>query len=227
MIDAGVHLTTTRGAGTGTQMPVGDVKYFYSGHGIDGEQGDQIKLANGQTARIVGLDYAGNVIALDRQVSWNSGEGVSLCYDGAAPDIGAFEYANGSQPDITAPGDVSGFTATAGDGRISLSWTNPTDADLAGVKILRKTGSAPTGPTDGTVVHQGTGTSAVDAGLTNGTPYYYRAFAYDAVPNYSSGVGQRHARCPGGYRGSICEQLYPGAAHSGPRQLRNRSDDLR
>ncbi len=188
MIDAGVDLTATSSAGTGTQMPVADVKYFYSGYGIEGEQGDLIKLDSGQTARIVGIDYAGNVITLDHQLSWSSGEGVSLHYNGAAPDIGAFEYAGGSGPDTTPPGDVSGFTAMPGDSQISLSWTNPTDADLAGVKILRKTGNAPTGPTDGTLAYQGTGTSQIDTGLTNGTTYYYRAFTYDEVPNYSSGM---------------------------------------
>ena len=107
---------------------------------------------------------------------------------GLAWDIGAYEYTSGSSSDTTPPGDVSGLTATPGDGSISLTWTNPTDADFAGVRILRKTGSAPTGPTDGTVVHQGAGTSQADMGLTNGTTYYYRAFTYDAVLNYSSGV---------------------------------------
>ncbi len=107
---------------------------------------------------------------------------------GLSWDIGAYEYPSGSSPDTAAPENVNGLTATPADAQVTLSWTNPSDADFAGVRILRKTGSAPTGPTDGTVIHQGTGTSQVDAGLTNGTTYYYRVFAYDEVLNYSTGV---------------------------------------
>ena len=35
--------------------------------------------------------------------------------------------------DTTPPGDVTSFTAIPSDGRVSLSWTNPTDADIKGV----------------------------------------------------------------------------------------------
>jgi hypothetical protein len=90
--------------------------------------------------------------------------------------------------DVIPPGNVSGLAATPGDGQVSLSWTNPGDADLAGVKVLRKPGSYPGSPTDGTVVYNGLGTSCVDTGLTNGTTYYYKLFTYDEVPNYSSGA---------------------------------------
>jgi len=90
--------------------------------------------------------------------------------------------------DATPPGVVTGLTATAGDEQITLSWTNPGDADLAGVRILRKQGSYPSSPTDGTVVHNGPGTSCVDTNLTNGTTYYYAAFSFDEVPNYSIAV---------------------------------------
>lgn len=89
--------------------------------------------------------------------------------------------------EIIAPAEVSSFNAVAGDTQISLSWTNPGDADFAGVKILRKTGSYPTYSGDGTVVYDGTDTSYVDTGLVNGTEYFYVAFAYDEVPNYSAG----------------------------------------
>ncbi len=94
---------------------------------------------------------------------------------------------NDDAPDTTAPGNVTSFTATPGNGQVSLSWSNPSDSDFEGVKILRKTGSYPTSHTDGTTVYNNDGTSYTDTGRTNGTTYYYKAFTYDEVPNYSSG----------------------------------------
>ncbi|KAB2930843.1 MAG: hypothetical protein F9K24_15375 [Leptonema illini] len=92
--------------------------------------------------------------------------------------------------DVTAPGNAASFVATPGNGYVDLSWTNPGDADLAGVRILRKTGGYPTDANDAgaTIVHSGPGTSATDSGLTNGTQYYYAAYAYDTAGNFASGV---------------------------------------
>ena len=117
-------------------------------------------------------------------------------------------------PDTTPPADVTNFTAVYGDGLVNLSWTNPTDADFAGTRILRKTGSYPSSVTDGLLIYASNGTSYIDTGLINqftfyykGFPYhkvpkgyvdtppdeityYYKAFTYDEVPNNdSSGVG--------------------------------------
>ncbi len=90
--------------------------------------------------------------------------------------------------DGTAPPNVSNFTVTIGERQVSLTWTNPVSSDFAGVKILRKTDSYPVDPNDGTVIYDGTGTSYLDTGLTNGTTYYYKAFSRDVVLNYSSGA---------------------------------------
>jgi len=91
-------------------------------------------------------------------------------------------------PDTTPPGEVTNFTADPGDEEVSLSWTNPTDPDFAGVVIRRKEGSYPADETDGYLVYDGTGESTLDTGLTNGVTYYYGAFTYDEVPNYSDGA---------------------------------------
>ncbi len=91
-------------------------------------------------------------------------------------------------PDTTPPGNVSNFTATAGNAQITLTWTNPTDPDFAGVKIVRKALSCPTSPTDGTLVFDGVDTTKLDLSVANGTLYCYAAFTYDGVPNVSSGV---------------------------------------
>lgn len=90
--------------------------------------------------------------------------------------------------DSTPPGSVSNFVATAGDAEVVLTWDNPVDSDLAGVKIVRKTVSAPGSNTDGTVVFAGMGTTHTDATAVNGTEYFYAAFAYDKAGNYAAGV---------------------------------------
>ncbi|MBV6492247.1 MAG: hypothetical protein LDLANPLL_00240 [Turneriella sp.] len=90
--------------------------------------------------------------------------------------------------DTTPPGNVTSFIATAGDTQVVLTWVKPGDADLAGIKVVRKTGSAPVNESDGTEVYNGMGTTYTDTSLINGTTYYYAAFAYDTVANYASGA---------------------------------------
>ncbi len=94
----------------------------------------------------------------------------------------------GCPKDTTPPGPVTAFTATAGDAQVALAWTNPADGDLQGVRIQRKTGSAPTGPTDGATIFEGAGTQHTDTTAANGTKYFYMAYAFDDVPNYSLGA---------------------------------------
>lgn len=91
-------------------------------------------------------------------------------------------------PDSGAPPAASNFTATPGDGVVTLAWRNPIASDLAGMLIVRKTGSAPTDRFDGTAIYDSTGVTCVDTGLTNGTTYYYAAYAHDTGDNYASGV---------------------------------------
>jgi parallel beta-helix repeat protein len=96
---------------------------------------------------------------------------------------GAFEINN------DPPVDVTDFTATASDSKIALSWTNPSDADFVRIEVVRMmTWNLPRSPTDGTLVYKATGDSHTDTELTNYTTYYYTAFAYDKVENYSKAV---------------------------------------
>jgi hypothetical protein len=92
------------------------------------------------------------------------------------------------QPDTTPPGNVSSFVALAGDGQVALSWINPGDEDLAGVRIVRGMDAYPASWSDGVVVYEGLDQACIDTGLTNGTPCFYAAYAYDEAPNYASGV---------------------------------------
>jgi hypothetical protein len=104
----------------------------------------------------------------------------------AATNAGPRSPTASATPDGTPPGPATSLVATSGDGQVTLSWSKPADADLAGVKIMRKTGAtAPTGPSDGKEVYDGTATSFTDKGLTNGQLYSYAAFAYDTALNYA------------------------------------------
>lgn len=115
--------------------------------------------------------YAGLGETKKRSLYWGDRAGVAAVY-----------------PDTGPPANVSGFTATAGDEEVILSWSNPSAADFAGVQIVRKPGSAPESRADGTTVYDGAGTRYVDTGLTNETTYYYSAFAYDDSGHYAAGV---------------------------------------
>ena len=92
LIDRGAFLTQTTRSGSGTVIPVKDVSYFYDGFGIPGEQGDLVQLQGQQeTARIVSIDYENKSLTLEKPLSWEEGQGLSLQYNGKAPDIGMFE----------------------------------------------------------------------------------------------------------------------------------------
>ena len=69
-------------------------------------------------------------------------------------------------------GAFGAFPAT----RASIS-RGRTRHDFDNVQVVRKAGSPPADPTDGTVVYTGTGTSFSDIGVTNGTTYYYAVWS--------------------------------------------------
>jgi hypothetical protein len=83
------------------------------------------------------------------------------------------------------PAPANSFTATPGNTRNTLAWTNPGSANFSGTMIRCKTTGYPSGPTDGSLVFSGTGTSFTHENLTNGVTHYYAAFAYyDDIGKY-------------------------------------------
>jgi len=94
-----------------------------------------------------------------------------------------------------SPGNVGSFTCVAisSGNQIDFSWTASTSSDWSGTMIRWKdTSPAPTSPTDGNLlISVSTSvTTYSHTGLTDGTTYYYTAFAYDnaITPNYAGGV---------------------------------------
>lgn len=111
---------------------------------------------------------------------------VTLAGGGQAP-AGQISMTKNVEPPA-APGS---FSALAGEGRVTLSWRSPPDADFHSVRILRSTGafaSSPSGGSGQTLVYEGAATSRVDTGLTAGTTYRYTAFARDDAGNWSAPV---------------------------------------
>jgi len=96
-INAGAFLTETTASGSGTQITVDDAGYFTDGYGLI--EGDIIQL-EGQTltARIIHINYNNNVITVNKSLNWYSSQGVSLVYNGSAPDIGPYEYQGSTSP---------------------------------------------------------------------------------------------------------------------------------
>mgnify|MGYP000067067124 CR=1 FL=1 len=89
---------------------------------------------------------------------------------------------------------ISDFTASNEEGAQStLTWTNPTDSDLAEVLVRRKAKSYPTDHEDGSEVYReeapapGESVSTTDTDLKNQT-YYYAAFSKDEEGNWNDTV---------------------------------------
>ena len=103
------------------------------------------------------------------------------------------------------------FSASAGNAKAELTWTDPLDkyatpegevsdtgdqlvSEWDHTILVRKTGSQPAGPNDGTVVvsssvrNQYQTTPYTDSGLTNDTEYFYGVFAYNKDGVASSGA---------------------------------------
>src|SRR5262249_41654630 len=70
-------------------------------------------------------------------------------------------------------------------GSVALTWQNPA-SNFDHVRVVLKTGSPPSGPTDGTLVYEGSGTSATATGLAAGQLVNIAAWSFDAFDQRSS-----------------------------------------
>ncbi|MFJ6027578.1 malectin domain-containing carbohydrate-binding protein [Pseudarthrobacter sp. NPDC092424] len=119
-----------------------------------------------------------------------------VALDAAGNDSSASNEAAGSlaAADTTPPPAPSGLTAASGDTRVSLSWTAPSAADIAGYRVYRSlqpvvkdTGSLHSGPA---LV---TAPAYEDTTATNGTTYFYVVSAVDLSGNESGVSNEVHA----------------------------------
>jgi Bacterial Ig-like domain len=97
-------------------------------------------------------------------------------------------FTTGTTSDNDPPSAVTGFSVAADGENLNLGWTNPSDPDFAGVRVVYRTDRYSTGPSDGTELYAGRASSVAHEGLTGGVVYFYTAYAYDQALNYSGGV---------------------------------------
>ncbi|GHV33204.1 hypothetical protein AGMMS4952_24840 [Spirochaetia bacterium] len=86
--------------------------------------------------------------------------------------------------DTTPPKEVTAITATAGDSKVTLQWTDPTDIDFEKVEINfspQKNG------VEQPITIYAREEKAIITGLTNGTKYTFRVKTVDVTGNMSSG----------------------------------------
>ena len=119
----------------------------------------------------------------------------AACMAVAAMIIGCNPNVSAAQ-DTTPPAEVTELTAVAGNGKVSLSWTNPADADLYQVEITAS-------PAAGSLAHpvylsaeKGKTMSFTAEGLSNGTAYTFTVKTIDKSLNKSAGISTAEAVKP-------------------------------
>jgi len=153
--------------------------YAYARNGTVWSQQQKLTASDGAASDRFGYSVA---LSGDTAVVGADGHDVGGIFDQGA----AYVFTG---VDTAPPGDPTNVVISA-DGACgaTITWTNPTDSDFDHVRIVRKLGSAPSGPTDGSVRYEGSGASFHDTGLADGVTYFYGLYAYDHVGNASSGV---------------------------------------
>ena len=89
-IDAGGLLTQATSSGSGRVIQVLDASYFTNGFAI--ARGDRIRVGSNNPVEVEDVDYEKKILTIDKNISWNMGDGISYPFSGRRPDIGAFEY---------------------------------------------------------------------------------------------------------------------------------------
>ena len=106
----------------------------------------------------------------------------SICFLVIATLFVACDDDDSPTPDTTAPGEVSDFIAIPGDEEVTLSWSTPSDEDLAGFTVTYTPGNGEEAITNSTQ------TSITITGLTNDTEYTFTIQTVDETGNSSDGV---------------------------------------
>ncbi len=98
------------------------------------------------------------------------------------------EYGVESGGNASAIFEPTLLKAEPADSQIIFSWHNPGESNFVRTVVLRKEGSYPTSPLDGTILYEGRAETFTDINVVNGKTYYYAVYAYNHSKTYSSAV---------------------------------------
>jgi hypothetical protein len=104
---------------------------------------------------------------------------------------------------IKPPSQVYYLGASAGNSQVLLIWANPSETAFSGTLIARSTSRITWVPTNEVTsysagssissggktirfIYNSSGSTTIDATVTNGTQYYYRAYAHDQAGHYNT-----------------------------------------
>lgn len=169
-VDAGRPVTNTVGDGNGSQtLRVDDARFFCDGYGVT--DGDLIKIGSGDPVRIIAIDTTANEITLESPRSWSNGDGVHLDFEGAAPDIGAFEFISGAPQPPSTPGLSAPADGASGLGQpVELSWGSTAATLVYYPQVAADAGFRTIVVNPGAVAEP----RYVVSGLDGGATYYWR-----------------------------------------------------
>ncbi|MBV9760271.1 MAG: fibronectin type III domain-containing protein [Acidobacteriaceae bacterium] len=120
-IAAGGHLAHTTIAGSSRTVPVDDPYFFTNGLGVI--PGDVIRIGTNAPVTVTAVSHESSFLTVSTEVTFNRGDNVDLAnFNGAAPDIGAFEYS------ATAPWIYGTEAAIRNATSATISWVTNTAA---------------------------------------------------------------------------------------------------
>jgi hypothetical protein len=151
------------------------IEITWTGGSVTAEKSTAANRANSKavTGLTNGTAYTFTVKSVDTSINKSQGETAS-----ATPSDGT-----NPPPDTTPPAEVSGLNGTPGDRTVTLSWTDPTDADLDHIEITWTGGSA---TAEKSAADDQANSKAI-TGLTNGTAYTFTVKTVDSSGNKSQG----------------------------------------
>ena len=92
-------------------------------------------------------------------------------------EVYTYDYTGSITPSAIYPGAATNVSASVGDAQVTITFTIPSTASYA--RIVYKTETAPTSPTDGTSTNNVTSPYTI-TGLINDTIYYAKVYTYNA-----------------------------------------------